>query len=679
MTAMQRVMLKVTYYFLLYRIDFVLLCLLVTAACCVIARRIRRKGPHFQLPGKSFIAAAVLVLAGGILAEWGARNQVEGLGRLFAGFGPTYAAEMRHHGHEFINESTPPDDPRYLEIIEMEKSWLSVNPVIADIYTFRKDRDGKIRLIVDSETDYNHNGKYDVEREQRTPIGELYEEATPKFFQALEGEAVFETTIMPDKWGIWVSSFTPIYTQDGRVEAAVGIDYPAESWLNAIASIRCVCLGIALVLVIILLTSSTFISFLTAEIEERKQAQQRLEQARESALDASAAKSEFLAVTSHEVRTPLTAILGFASILADTKLDPTQRRYLGTMNQAGERLMELLNGILDYTRIESGKLELEQLPWAPAMLIHEVIEAMSARATERGVGLQFDNQLPGNLTLKGDATRVRQILFNLLGNAIKFTAIGSVTVRARWTPSPEKPESGRFVLTVIDTGIGIPADKIASLFKAFAQVDASTTRTHGGSGLGLAISDRLATMMGGKVTVQSTLGQGSEFTLALDSTLVPAAAASTTVSGPGRPATAPVYSIRALVVDDQRLNRELLKVMLRRCGIESDLASSGAEAVKLAAAQSYGLVLTDLEMPEMDGFTTAQHIRAAEPPGQRVPIIAISALTAKGTRERCLAAGMDDYLTKPVYLPALHSSLAALLPASTAKPKPAAGILAGTP
>jgi two-component system, sensor histidine kinase len=447
--------------------------------------------------------------------------------------------------------------------------------------------------------------------------------------------------------------------------------------LVEIGRVRLMCLSIALVLTLILLTSSTLISFLSAEIEERKQTQVQLEGARESAFQASAAKSEFLAITSHEVRTPLAAIMGFASILSDTKLDANQRRYLETMNHAGERLIELLNSILDYTRIESGKLELERIPWIPAMLIHEVIETMSAQATQRGLSLHFENHLPSNLTLSGDATRIRQILLNLMSNALKFTSAGSTSVRADWTASAGKIDVGQMTMSVTDTGCGISAAQIPHLFKAFSQVDASTTRTHGGSGLGLAISKRLADMMSGSLTVRSTPGQGSIFTLTINCNVIQQTAAASTKRDQ---ASAPshVYAVRALVVDDQRLNRELLKVMLRRCGMEADLAAGGLEAVDLAARNPYAIIFTDIEMPDMDGFATAERIRAAELPGHRVPIVAISALTAKGTRERCIAAGMDDYITKPVYLPALHSTLAALLPQTAAISKPTANLVVGS-
>jgi hypothetical protein len=263
-------MLKAFYYFLNGRGDFILLVLLVGIACLGIEKIIRRRGPQYRIPRKSFIAAGILVIAGGIAAEWAGRDRVVRLEKLFAGFGPTYAAELAAMGHAQIRLDTDASDPRYLAIIEAEKRWLSVNPIIADIYTFRKDNEGKLRLIVDSETDYDRDGKFDGEREKRTPIGEVYAEATPKFFAALEGKSIFEGEAVSDRWGIWVSSFTPILDKDGKVEAGVGIDYPAESWLFAIEGVRAAALLLTVVVVIILLTSSTLISFLTAEIEDRK-------------------------------------------------------------------------------------------------------------------------------------------------------------------------------------------------------------------------------------------------------------------------------------------------------------------------------------------------------------------------------------------------------------------------
>jgi two-component system, sensor histidine kinase len=652
-------MLKAYYYFLLIRADLAVLALVVGLGALFLRRYLLRRGPHYRLPRKSFILAGLLVLVGGVMAEWASRYRTAELEQVFAGFAPTYAADLAHQGHALITLETKADDPRYLELIEMEKTWLAANPIIADVYTFRRDDQGKVRLIVDSETDYDHSGKIDAEREQRTPIGEVYAEATPAFYDALDGKAGFETEIMLDRWGIWVSSFAPIFDHAGKVEAAVGIDYPADRWLSAIGTIRAVYLGIALGLIVLLLASSTIISFSAAEIEERKKAQKRLEEISESALSASAAKSEFLSLMSHEVRTPLSAILGFATILADTPLDAKQRRYAETINRAGTGLLGLLNNILDYNRAESGKLALERIAWAPALLIHEVMELMVARAEEKKLQLNFDNRLPAALTVYGDPTRIRQILLNLVTNAIKFTEHGSVTVTAQWQVAAEKAAGGEIHVAVSDTGAGIAPDRLPELFQAYAQADASTTRLHGGTGLGLAICKRLSDLMGGRLELESTLGKGTTINFALHCELV-----SATPSAPGNRgavASVPVWG-RVLAIDDAKLNRELLKVMLRRLGLEADVAASGPEGASLAAAHAYAIIFTDLEMPEMDGFETARQIRTQEGSGLRVPIVAVSAMTTAGTREKCIAAGMDDYLIKPVYLPALASVVDVLLP-----------------
>ncbi|HWA24665.1 MAG TPA: ATP-binding protein [Lacunisphaera sp.] len=653
-------MLHYLHRFLLYRLDLALLILLVAAAFVLTDRHLRRKISR-GLSTKIWVFAALLLGASAAIAEWAARDRTDRLQSVFSGFGPTYAAELAIQGHADITTETAPTDPHYLQLIESEKRWLRANPTIADIYTFRRDRDGRVRLIVDSETDYDHNGVIDSDREERTAIGEIYEEATPKFFAALDGSAEFDSDIVADRWGIFVSSYTPILDRNGKVEAAVGIDYPADAWLQSIASARLMVFAVTLVLLAILLTAAAFVSLLSAEVTRRQAVQANLEQASESALAASAAKSEFLALMSHEVRNPLTAILGFASILSDTRLDPKQRRYVDTINRAGTTLIKLLNDILDYTKAESGKIVLEHIAWAPAMLVHEVMELMSIRAEEKGLQLAFENNLPVDLTLMGDPTRVRQILINLASNALKFTAKGQVTVRADWKPSSSKPNHGRLTLAVADTGPGIPAEKIPQLFQAFMQADSSTTRRHGGTGLGLAICHRLSDKMGGSIKLESEVDRGSVFTFTLPCDSIVACSLD---ARPTRGGTAPSIAVwtRALVIDDTKLNRELLKVMLRRLGVEADVAASGPEALRMAAQNRYGIIFTDLEMPDMDGFTTATSLRNQELLGQHTPIVAVSALTASGTREKCIAAGMDDYITKPVYLPALKSAIEAVMP-----------------
>jgi two-component system, sensor histidine kinase len=263
------------------------------------------------------------------------------------------------------------------------------------------------------------------------------------------------------------------------------------------------------------------------------------------------------------------------------------------------------------------------------------------------------------LALEGDPARVRQILVNLVSNAIKFTDRGEVALRASWTTF-ETPLKGKLVFEIHDTGIGISSEKLPGLFKQFTQLHGETRR-YAGAGLGLVICKRLIDLMNGTLTVESLLGEGSHFTVTLPCTAIHSNPGSTppntTTSSNG---SSPAIRGRALIVDDQAVNRELLKIMLRRQGYFTDLASNGEEAVALSQTTTYSIIFMDLEMPGMDGLQTTRKIRELRKEGSRVPIIAVTATTTKGTREKCLEAGMDEYLTKPVYLPALRSTLAAM-------------------
>jgi hypothetical protein len=652
------------YHLFTWRLDLVALVVCVALVAWLCTARVARQRAGLRLPRWLWLAIAALLVAAGLTAEWVQRERTDELVTVFAGFGPTYAKELQIQGHATVTLDTPPDDPIYLQLIAAERGWLEANPLIADVYTFRQDSAGKLRLIVDSETDYDRNGRIEGEREKRTAIGEVYPEATEKFYRALKGSREFESDITSDRWGVWVSSFTPIYDDKGRVEAAVGIDYPASTWISAIAAVRGLTLLAAFILITIVLSTATSVTLLNAEIEERRAAQARLEAARESALTASAAKSEFLAVTSHEVRTPLTAIMGFAEMLAETPLDEQQRRYVDTINTAGQRLVTLINDILDFTKIENGKIELIALPWSPALVIHEVMDLMAPRADAKGLTLHFDHKLANDLQLVGDANRVRQVLLNLLMNAVKFTALGSVTVHAAWTPAANEAHRGRLLLRVSDTGPGIPAEKIPLLFQVFSQVDTSAAAQQSGSGLGLAICKRLTELMGGEISVTSTPGAGTTFSVTLDCpSVVPETPAEAGLHAAESPDTAPIaVNAHALVIDDNRLNRELLKLILSGQGLAVDLAPSGVEGLGLALLSDYDVIFMDIDMPGVDGYKTTEQIRAIEPAGRHVPIIAVTGLTAKGTRELCHRAGMDDYLTKPVYLPALRSALTGILP-----------------
>ena len=422
------------------------------------------------------------------------------------------------------------------------------------------------------------------------------------------------------------------------------LGYPASAG-RAVLAARALVLGAAALIAAVWLIAAARIALLRAELRVHADAGRQLQQAKAAADEANRAKSDFLAMMSHEIRTPLNAVMGFANLLAESKLDDAQRGYVNTISSESARLGALINDILDLTKIEKGRLILERLPFAPVETAQEVLRLLASRAAEKKIDLRFEAQLTGPLLVAGDPLRFRQILLNLVDNAVKFTPRGSVTLFMAWTPPADQSPHGELAIRVCDTGIGIAADKLRDIFQMFMQADTSTARRYGGTGLGLAICQRLVMLMGGELVVRSTLGVGSEFSFTL--ALLP-------FNVPAEPATEPEIKRarppRILVVDDMETNRFLLEVFLRRQGFEPELASGGEEAVRLALANHYDAILMDLQMPDIDGYTATRQIRAAEAAGRHTPIIALTASLGKGTREKCLAAGMDEHLTKPLDL-----------------------------
>jgi signal transduction histidine kinase/CheY-like chemotaxis protein len=648
-----------------YRLDFALFlffAVLIFGSGLRILRR-RKAGDHFS---PRVIALMVAMLAAGVWSAITAENKKRDMLRqMVGGLAPTFAYEFEILGHARIGFDTPPDDPLYLTLIERQKEWLKRNPNVIDIYTFRRRPDGRVGLVVDSETDYDRNGVYGEGRERRTPIGYEYSTAAETNDRALAGSPVFDTNMITDEWGTFVSFYQPMYDPQGRVEGALGIDMPADVWISTLLVARGSNLVITLILFAIVTSSSVWFALMKAEITRRRQAQEEALLAKETADRANQAKSEFLAAMSHEIRTPMNGILGFSSLLMDTALDPNQRDYVHTLKSSADALLQLLNDILDLSKIEAGRVTLEQIPFSLHKLLVEVSALLAPRAAEKGIVLALEND-SGPLHLVGDPVRLRQILLNLVSNAVKFTAIGRVTLRVRWqAPATSSTNSlGTLRADVIDTGIGISGAEIKRLFQRFTQVDSSTTRRYGGTGLGLVISRQLASLMGGSITVVSEPGQGSTFTLQIPSML-----AAPPVSAP-TPASAPVAAASALadgaaghvlLAEDNAINRKLATHMLKKIGYRVDIATNGRECVNLASATRYDAILMDCEMPEMDGFTATREIRLSETESQHVPIIAFTANVLAGTEAKCRAAGMDAYLTKPVQLETLRSALKQVL------------------
>ncbi|MHB8762913.1 MAG: ATP-binding protein [Deferrisomatales bacterium] len=400
--------------------------------------------------------------------------------------------------------------------------------------------------------------------------------------------------------------------------------------------------------------------------EELRSAQAELEAARDAAQAASRAKSTFLTNMSHEIRTPLSGVIGMLRLLRETPLDDTQQRYAELASTSAVHLLHLIDDLLDLSKIEAGKLELESATFDPRLVVEEAVRGLAVLAQDKGIGLacRIAPEVPG--LVAGDPHRLRQVLVNLIGNAVKFTEKGQVEVtvsRAPSSPVPAAPFSGlraeRLSFSVRDTGIGIPAGAMDRLFASFSQADDSMARVHGGTGLGLAISRQLVEHMGGSLGVESEEGRGSVFTCTIPFTAARAEAPEPEeATAAAREAPSLPTELRILVAEDEPVNREVAVALLQHRGWRVTAVADGSAAVEAWLAEPFDLVLMDVQMPGLDGFAATRLIRQREGPGgARVPIVGLTAHALKGDRERCLAAGMDDYLAKPVAPETLYAAV----------------------
>ena len=419
----------------------------------------------------------------------------------------------------------------------------------------------------------------------------------------------------------------------------------------------------------IITDDQTLFNTLFRDITEQRAREKALIEARKLAEQATEAKATFLANMSHEIRTPLNSIIGLTSLLLDSELEGVQAKYMKTINRSGRTLLEIINNILDFSKLEAGRMKLEEKPFSLGNIVEETCDLMAADAKEKGLKLDYEFGPGTPHGVIGDATRLQQILINLTNNAIKFTNQGAVSIHVDSSNEIEGRQTFHF--QVIDSGIGIPPEHLNRLFRSFSQGDPSTTREYGGTGLGLAISQRLVLKMGGRIWVESLIGEGSVFHFSVQ---MPVDDSEPRVQQDevARLGTemGQLWPLRILIAEDDSVNQMVVLHLLDRLGYQADVVDNGLEVLNALRSKRYDLVLMDVHMPKMDGIEATRAIHSDWPAAHRPYIIAVTAKALPGDKERLLAIGMDEYLSKPLSLEALSPAIRRAAELMTVHEKP---------